>query len=196
MSKLTRFSSHLGLALFVLSACTNQAPSTGQTTGHPSPTTAPAQPITLLKPEVTVPRTCPITPVFTGASGGSPNLDFLPWMKAEPTSSGIVAYLFFVRPGFATTHTYGPLHTGGSYPDGRATKILWSINNPNRSTALEITGKKLSAGHETFQQMFPMASSPGGDYPSIVNVPTPGCWQVQIKSGTVAATVTFWVVGN
>jgi hypothetical protein len=171
MSKLTRFSSHLGLALFVLSACTNQAPSTGQTTGHPSPTTAPAQPITLLKPEVTVPRTCPITPVFTGASGGSPNLDFLPWMKAEPTSSGIVAYLFFVRPGFATTHTYGPLHTGGSYPDGRATKILWSINNPNRSTALEITGKKLSAGHETFQQMFPMASSPGGDYPSIVNVP-------------------------
>lgn len=196
MRKLTRFISLLGIAVFVLSACTNQAPSTGQTTGHPSPTTAPAQPITLLKPEVTVPRTCPVTPVFTGPSGGSPNLDFLPWMKAEPTSSGIMAYLFFVLPGFATTHTYGPLHTGGSYPDGRTTKILWSINNPNRSTALEITGKKLSAGHETFQQMFPMAAFPGGDYPSNVNVPTPGCWQLQIKSGTVAATVTFWVVGN
>jgi len=117
-------------------------------------------------------------------------------MKAEPASSRIVAYLFYAGPVSSDTQTYRPLHTGGGYPDGSTTKILWSINNPNASVALEITGKKLSAGHETFQQTFPMASSPRGDYPSIVNVPTPGCWQVQIKSGTVAATVTFWVVGN
>src|SRR5258707_3544932 len=194
MSKLNRFIGLLGIAVCVLSACTNQVPSPHQTT-----VTTPAA--TVLAPHVlqlagTVPTSCPITPVFTGPSGGSPNLDFLPWIKAEPTSSGIVAYLFFVLPGFATTHTYGPLHTGGGYPDGSTTKILWSINNPNASAALEITGKKLSAGHETFQQTFPMASSPQGDYPSIVNVPTPGCWQSQIKSGTVAASVTFWVVGN
>jgi hypothetical protein len=194
MSKLTRFISLLGIAVFVLSACTNQAPSPHQTTVS-TPTATVLAPH-LLKLAGTVPASCPITPVFTGPSGGSPNLDFLPWMKAEPTSSGIVAYLFFVLPGFATTHTYRPLHTGGGYPDGSTTKILWSINNPNASVALEITGKKLSAGHETFQQTFPMASSPRGDYPSIVNVPTPGCWQLQIKSGTVAATVTFWVVGN
>jgi hypothetical protein len=196
MSKLTRFISLLGIAVFVLSACTNQAPSPHQTTVSTPTATVLAPHMALLKLAGTVPASCPITPVFTGPSGGSPNLDFLPWMKAEPTSSGIVAYLFFVLPGFATTHTYGPLHTGGGYPDGSTTKILWSINNPNASAALEITGKKLSAGHETFQQTFPMASSPRGDYPSIVNVPTPGCWQLQIKSGTVAASVTFWVVGN
>jgi hypothetical protein len=149
----------------------------------------------LLKLAGTVPASCPITPVFTG-SLGRPNLDVLPWMKAEPASSRIVAYLFYAGPVSSDTQTYRPLHTGGGYPDGSTTKILWSINNPNASVALEITGKKLSAGHETFQQTFPMASSPWGDYPSIVNVPTPGCWQVQIKSGTVAATVTFWVVGN
>ena len=180
----------------MLSGCTSQVQSTGQTTAHTSPATVPTQHITLLKPAVAVPRACPITPVFTGSSLGSPDLDFLPWMKAEPTSSGIVAYLFFVLPGFATTHTYRPLHTSGGYPDGSTTKILWSINNPNASVALEITGKKLSAGHETFQQTFPMASSPRGDYPSIVNVPTPGCWQLHLKSGTDAAIVTFWVVGN
>jgi hypothetical protein len=149
----------------------------------------------LLKLAGTIPASCPITPVFTG-SLGRPNLDVLPWMKAEPASSRIVAYLFYAGPVSSDTQTYRPLHTGGGYPDGSTTKILWSINNPNASVALEITGKKLSAGHETFQQTFPMASSPRGDYPSIVNVPTPGCWQVQIKSGTVAATVTFWVVGN
>jgi hypothetical protein len=196
MSKLTRFISLLGIAVFVLSACTNQVPSPHQTTVSTPTATVLAPHMALLKLAGTVPASCPITPVFTGPSGGSPNLDFLPWMKAEPTSSGIVAYLFFVLPGFATTHTYRPLHTGGGYPDGSTTKILWSINNPNASVALEIIGKKRSAGHETFQQTFPMASSPRGDYPSIVNVPTPGCWQLQIKSGTVAATVTFWVVGN
>jgi hypothetical protein len=193
MSKLTRFISLLGIAAFVLSACTNQAPSPHQTTVS-TPTATVLAPH-LLKLAGTVPASCPITPVFTG-SLGRPDLDVLPWMKAEPASSRIVAYLFYAGPVSSDTQTYGPLHTGGGYPDGRTTKILWSINNPNRSTALEITGKKLSAGHETFQQMFPMAAFPGGDYPSIVNVPAPGCWQLQIKSGTVAATVTFWVVGN
>ncbi len=195
MSKLTRFISLLGIAVFVLSACTNQVPSPHQTTVSTPAATVLAPHMALLKLAGTVPASCPITPVFTG-SLGRPNLDVLPWMKAEPASSRIVAYLFYAGPVSSDTQTYRPLHTGGGYPDGSTTKILWSINNPNASAALEITGKKLSAGHETFQQTFPMASSPWGDYPSIVNVPTPGCWQVQIKSGTVAATVTFWVVGN
>ncbi len=195
MSKLTRFISLLGIAVFVLSACTNQAPSPHQTTVSTPAATVLAPHMALLKLAGTVPASCPITPVFTG-SLGRPNLDVLPWMKAEPASSRIVAYLFYAGPVSSDTQTYRPLHTGGGYPDGSTTKILWSINNPNASAALEITGKKLSAGHETFQQTFPMASSPRGDYPSIVNVPTPGCWQLQIKSGTVAATVTFWVVGN
>jgi len=109
-------------------------------------------------------------------------------MKAEPASSGIVAYLFFVLPGFATTHTYGPLHTGGGYPDGRSTKILWYTVNPRASHDLQIAGKKLTADHATFQQTFPMATSPGGDYPD------PGCWQLQVQSGTDSGAVTVWVV--
>jgi hypothetical protein len=193
MRKILLIISLLGLAVFLLSGCTSQAPSTGQTTGHTSRTTPPAQPMTILKPEVAVPRACPITPVFTGSSRGNQGLDFLPWMKAEPTSSGIVAYLFFVRPEFATTHTYGPLHTGGGYPDGRSTKILWYTANPHASNDMQITGKKLSADQAMFQQTFPMAS-PAGDYPSIVTIPTPGCWELQLQSGTVTAAVTVWVV--
>ncbi len=184
----------LGLAVFLLSGCTSQAPSTGQTTVHTSPTPVLAQRLTLLKPAVTVPSVCPITPVYTGPSLGSPDLDFLPWMKAEPASSGIIAYLFFVRPEFATTHTYGPLHTGGGYPDGRSTKILWYTVNPHASNDMQITGKKVAADHATFKQTFPMASSPMGDYPSIAHIPTPGCWQLQLQSGAASGTVTVWAV--
>ena len=147
MRKLTRFSSLLGLAVCVLSACTNQAPVPHQPTVS-TPTATVVAPH-VLRVAGTVPASCPITPVFTG-SLGRPNLDVLPWMKAEPASSGIVAYLFFAGPVSPNTQTYRPLHSGGGYPDGSTTKILWSINNPNASVALEITGKKLSAGHETF----------------------------------------------
>ncbi len=193
MRKILLTISLLGLAVFLLSGCTSQAPATRQTTAHTSPTTVFAQHITLLKPEVAVPSVCPITPVFTGSSLGSPNLDFLPWMKAEPASSGIIGYLFFVLPEFAMTHTYGPLHTGGAYPDGRSTKILWYTVNPHSSNDLELTGKHMSTDHTSFRQSIPMAS-PAGDYPSIVTIPTPGCWQLQLQSGTVTAAVTVWVV--
>ncbi len=133
MSKLTRFISLLGIAVFVLSACTNQAPSPHQTTVSTPAATVLAP--HLLKLAGTVPASCPITPVFTG-SLGRPNLDVLPWMKAEPASSRIVAYLFYAGPVSSDTQTYRPLHTGGGYPDGSTTKILWSINNPNLSMSL------------------------------------------------------------
>jgi hypothetical protein len=64
---------------------------------------------------------------------------------------------------------------------------------PDSSNDLELTGKKVSADHATFRQSIPMAS-PVGDYPSIVTIPTSGCWQVQLQSGTFNASVTVWVV--
>jgi hypothetical protein len=33
----------------------------------------------------------------------------------------------------------------------------------------------------------------GANYPSIENVPTPGCWQIQFNG---AASIIFWVIGN
>src|SRR5712691_3232795 len=110
MRKLTRFISLLGIAIFVLSACTSQAPSPHQTTVSTSTATGSAQHIALLKSAVTIPTSCPITPVFAGPLG-RPNLDVLPWMKAEPASSSIVAYLFYAGTVSSDTQTYRPLHT-------------------------------------------------------------------------------------
>jgi hypothetical protein len=94
------------------------------------------------------------------------------------------------------THIYQPLHTGGGYPDGsRTTKILWVLNVSAPPDTVVITGVKMSSPHETFQQTFPIAGAPGpgGDYPSIVTIPAPGCWQIQVNG---AASLIFWVTGN
>ncbi len=160
-------------------------------TTHPTPTGH----ALLLKPAVPIPATCPVNPVYAGALGIE-GLTDVPWVKADPLSAQITAFLFFVEPGYRQTHTYQPLHTGGRYPDGsRNTKILWVLNVSAPPDTVVITGVKVSSPQETFQQAFPLAGAPGPgwDYPSIVNVPTPGCWQMQVNG---AASLIFWVTGN
>jgi hypothetical protein len=58
-----------------------------------------------------------------------------------------------------------------------------------------ITGVKVSSAHQTFQQTLTLAGSapPAANYPSIVNVPTPGCWQIQFSG---IASMIFWVIGK
>ncbi len=146
-----------------------------------------------LKPSISVPATCPISPVYFGQSTENSGVSGVPWIEMEPNTAKIKGYLFFAG---SHPQRYQLLHTGGAYPNGGSTKILWVIEAPQQPNAIEVTGKKLLPTSETFQQNFPSASSPAGVYPSIVNVPTAGCWQLQVKSGTVTASATFWVVGD
>jgi hypothetical protein len=148
-----------------------------------------------LQPDVPVPATCPVNPVYAGTLGKS-GLEDVPWIRADQLSAQVTAFLFFVEPTYQHTHTYQPLHTGGSYPvGGRKTKILWIVDASNSSATATITGVKVSSPSETFQQTLTLAGSatPGANYPSIVNVPTPGCWQIQFN-GT--ASLIFWVIGD
>jgi hypothetical protein len=162
----------------------------------PVPTThlSPGGNFLSLQLATTIPAACPVNPVYAG-SLGKPGLDDVPWIKADPSSSQVTAFLFFVKPTYTHTHIYQPLHTGGAYSDGRSTKILWILDAPNPPGEVTITGIKVSSPSETFQQTFPVAGSatPGANYPSIVNVPTPGCWQIQF--GRIASII-FWVTGN
>ena len=160
-------------------------------TTHPSPGGHFLQ----LQPDVPVPATCPVNPVYAGTLGKA-GLEDVPWIRADPLSAQVTAFLFFVEPTYLHTHTYQPLHTGGRYPDGgRNTKILWIVDASTSSATATITGVKVSSPHETFQQTLTLAGSatPGANYPFIVNVPTPGCWQIQFN-GT--ASMIFWVIGD
>lgn len=170
------------LGALALSACTNSGTAQGQRVHTtPSPPSSPTL-VTIPSPP---PPGCPVTPVhlepFPSQHLGPP------WLQADPVSSGITAHLF-----------YGlrPLHTGGQFPDGAATKILWVITNPDARFELEVTGRNLSNSQGTYHEIFPAAASPSNNYPSLIDVSTPGCWQFTLKSGTVVGTMVFWVVNN
>jgi len=141
------------------------------------------------------------TPIRTDRWPGSiVGLATVPWLQLDPPTAGVTAHLFFGN---------RPMHAGGRFPDGATTKVLWIVDNPQAANDLVIDGRRLD-GDGTFRQdLASPGSSPGGEsgspslatqgfpdeFPSIPNVPTPGCWRITIRSGAVQATATLSVVG-
>jgi hypothetical protein len=174
--------------IVLLCACTGPSQPQAQT---PSARVAtPSAPARQLKPEGALPSSCPATPVYQG-QGGSGYLSGIPWVQAQPTSSGIVGHLFSAQSATTKSGTYRFLHTGGGYPDGSTTKILWRVDSPQASGPLQIDGTNLSTPGKTFHQTI----AGEGEIPSIVVVPSAGCWRLQIISGNVNGTLILWVVG-
>lgn len=150
--------------------------------------TAQSVPVKQLKPEGTLPSSCPATSVYQGGSG---NLSDIPWIQVQPPSSGIVGHLFYAQGASTKSGTYRFLHTDGGYPDGSTTKILWIVDHPGASGPLQIDGTNLSTPGKTFHQTI----AGEGEIPSIVIVPTVGCWHLQIISGSTQGSIILWVVG-
>lgn len=144
-------------------------------------------PSTQLQPEGALPSSCLATPVYQGGQG---NLSGIPWLQAQPISSGIRGYLFYAQSATTKSGTYRFLHTGGGYPDGSATKILWIVDHPQASGPLQIDGTNLSPPGKIFHQTI----EGSGEIPSIVVVPSAGCWRLQITSGSANGIIILWVV--
>jgi len=172
--------------LVLLCGCTGPSQPQVQTPAASGAT--PSAPVTQLKPEGALPSSCPATPVYQGGPG---NLSGIPWVQAQPISSGIRGHLFYAQSATTKRGTYRFLHTGGGYPDGSTTKILWIVDNPQASGPLQIDGTNLSHPGKTFHQTI----AGEAEIPSIVVVPSPGCWRLQISSGNTNGTLILWVVG-
>lgn len=153
-----------------------------------------------LRPEDALPTSCAATPVYQGGKANAFVSSEIPWVQAQPASSGILGHLFYTPSTLAEQGAYRFLHTGGANPaDGTNMKILWTIEHPSISGMLQIDGTNLSDAGKTFHQTInPDAGSTAGlsqsQYPSIVVVPSAGCWQLQITSGQAHGTITMWVV--
>lgn len=162
--------------LLVLCGCAGRA-----TVSHPTPTPSPS----IINSPVVVDG-CTSTPVQVAPAPWGP-VPRIPWIQAGPGASGIIGHLFFYSPA----DPY--LHTGGKMPDGSTTKILWvaSASLGMIGNQLEVTGTRLPNKDETFRQVFPVAN--GNEFPSIVNVPSAGCWQLALITGSISGTVTLWV---
>lgn len=105
-------------------------------------------------------------PVDPGATG--------PWVAASPPSTGINGGLFV--PGIDGAAIYA----GGRWPDGANTKILW--RTAGIISGLRIWGTRLD-GTQSFEQTLARDATPWDIYPSIVNVPVPGCWLLTVRGG-------------
>jgi hypothetical protein len=112
---------------------------------------------------------CAVTP-FQSTPYPYAGLTRVPWVEAQPVSAGITGHLF--RVPFGGPRGTQPLHTGEG-------KILWRVKRETLG-ALEISGRNLSQKRETLRQIAHRAS--GIDYPSLPVFPTPGCWQLVLRT--------------
>jgi hypothetical protein len=72
-----------------------------------------------------------------------------------------------------------PLRAGK--PTNPANKILWVVASPRDGSPLRVTGHPLGATAPVVSATFPANSAPGEIYPSIINVPAPGCWHFNLS---------------
>jgi hypothetical protein len=134
---------------------------------------------------------CPMTVVhYTARPGVEASIRGLPWVAATPASSHIIGHLFYyaVRGVAWRQHrTTGlRIYPGGVVPGsgGAQTKILW-IDYRNRARgAMVIDGERLDAPGR-FRQSFAVLG------PSIIDVPSRGCWRLTLHTRTTTASVTL-----
>ena len=93
------------------------------------------------------------------------------------------------------------IYTGGAAPAGYSTKILWAFlgrSAKGRGGAhLVVRGRRLDQPG-SFRQVFAAISYAGQQgapsYASIINVPSAGCWRLQLSTGALRASVVFQAV--
>jgi hypothetical protein len=133
-----------------------------------------------------VPGGCGATPVYQGAiptwlevAAGHNAPRGLPYVVADPPLAA--GFLFGA-----------PLRAG--YPTNPADKVLWVVRLPRAGAPLQIEGHLLGATAPTVHLVQPANSGPGEIYPSIVDVPTAGCWRFTLRWGSASATVhlLYW----
>lgn len=113
---------------------------------------------------------CGQTALYRGASE--------PWTRSAAAPTGLVQATG--RAGRVAAFLFGyPLRAG--HPTDPANKILWVVREPRDGADLVVTAHPLSSSTPTVTVREPANSEPGEIYPSIVDVPTPGCWAFTLR---------------
>jgi len=121
-------------------------------------------------------------PVDPGAPAG------VPWVRAGE----VYGYLFYYGAGgpWKTQPDRALITTRGGEPGSYQTKILWHVRGG--SDVVTVSGKKLD-GRGRFRKTFPVTGG-GAWFPSIVVVPSTGCWRLTVTSGRTTGRFAFVAV--
>ena len=113
-------------------------------------------------------------PAWLTQAGANHNPSFIPYTITTPPNAA--AYLFAY-----------PLRAGSvSDPNN---KILWVVGMPRNGSPLHVAGHPLNSAAPAVDYSFPDNASPGEIYPSIVDVPTAGCWHFDLSWGPNSTSV-------
>jgi hypothetical protein len=142
--------------------------------------------------------TCPVSTVRYDAYGGHDHsMDRTPWIKGRPAGSGLAALLWYWPDEWKRSgERRARIYTGGTMPQGWSTKVLWAFVGPkhrNRGSArLTVRGTRLDA-RGRFTQRFGAIGYEGQagapSYASIIDVPSAGCWRLDVSTRKLHASV-------
>lgn len=111
-------------------------------------------------------------------------LDTNEWAVADPASAGLVAYFWGKQPHLIIS--------------SRATgtnKILW-VSDRVVSGVLTVRARPIGGADQSITAKFPSADSPLGNYPSGIDLPTPGCWNLDLTLGDTHASIDVLVAAH
>src|SRR5215475_915773 len=170
------------VALVVLLAgCTSHP---GRPTAHATTSRPPAStPVSASRAPGNGPG-CGDTPISPGQPPGSDQ--FPDWTADAGLPTGI-PYAVSVEANVVAVLFGYPLRAGHN-DDGRNNKILWDMRDARDGQPLLLTARPL-AGGSAVNFSFPANASPGEIYPSIVDVPAPGCWHMTLQWNGHTATI-------
>jgi len=126
--------------------------------------------------------------VPTAIHGGAPpKWTAAAWSDSSPgfklpyaLASHAAAAAFFWAPTLRAGHPTNP-----------ANKVLWIVRYPRNGQPLRILARSGAGPTRTVHMSFPADSSPGQIYPSYVDLPTPGCWQLTLHWDTHVASLSI-----
>lgn len=152
-------------------------------------------------PAVLAPTRCGATRVhYKPYAGIAPGLTPYPWIAASPTSAGIVGHLFYYTAVKEWMRARAPglqIYPSGQTPNGRASmKVLWDFPRVKTALLVALRGKRLDRAGSFVETLSPAGRTPSGptQYPSIIDVPAPGCWRLTLTTGTTVGRVTVLAV--
>ncbi len=129
---------------------------------------APPAPASTGQPDASV--SCASTPVKRGAA---PRWTAPAWSTSSP---GFASHLRYAVSAGGNVVAVVFVNLRAGRPEDPANKILWIVRQPRRRQPLHITAQPVGFAARSVTTSWPADSSPGEIYPSIDNVPVPGCW--------------------
>jgi hypothetical protein len=117
---------------------------------------------------------CEVTQVYAGPGpDAARGLSGNPWAEASPADSGVIAYFFRPPPDLLVVHPAS---------EEAKNKILWIVHG---SATGDLTVRAHPDGAASPVVKFTVPG--GGGYPSLINLPSLGCWHLDVSVGSVAA---------